>query len=73
MVMRRVCLDAISTENSIVKHVLEGEVWGDFCLRTEDYSLLMEDMTGCRMGKRKWEIILWQRSDKVSGVGMCVY
>jgi hypothetical protein len=26
------------------------------------------------MDKRKWEIVLWrQRSDKVPGVGICVY
>jgi hypothetical protein len=33
----------------------------------------MEDVTGCRMGKKKWEIILWQHGDKVSGIGMGVY
>ena len=67
MVMRQVCSDAVSTEDSI-KHVLEGKgaggrgCWRDFCLRTEDSSLLMEVVTGCRMGKRKWEIILWQHN-----------
>lgn len=25
------------------------------------------------MDRRKWEIILWQRSDKVPGIGICVY
>jgi len=34
----------------------------------------MEDVTGCRMGKKKkLEIILWQHGDKVSGIGMGVY
>jgi hypothetical protein len=72
--MARVCSDAVSTEDSIVKHVLEeGEFGKDFCLRTENSSLLLEDVTRCRMSKRRWKITLWQRSDKVPRIGICAY
>lgn len=39
-----------------------------FFFGKDDCSLLLEDMTRCRMGESQWDIIVWQCGYTVSGI-----